>query len=135
MFTKFVNWIHHLFNPHCAECGLEKIEASTCQSCETLKLLLDQERHEKKMLLEFILEQNRPKLEVVKPQQDYTDVNTQRQISWNARRLILEADDRIKANLLKRHAAENSKLSTEKLEEEIKKEPENARENPLGEAI
>jgi hypothetical protein len=104
-----IKFFHHLFNPHCPECAAEK----SCHSCETLRGLLDHEKHEKQQLLDRLLE--RPKEEVI-VQQEVPKSNV---MSWKLRKSILEADDRKKAELLKK-LAEESKLAKEN--EELEKE-------------
>lgn len=89
-------FFHRLFNPHCEHCREERQETKVCSSCETLRQQLEIANHEKEKLLERILEKPEP------------EVNTQpipvtqaKNIPWNVRRQLLEAEDRVKAKLMR----------------------------------
>lgn len=97
-------WLHHLFNPHCPDC------IRVCDSCETLRSLLNIEKNEKQKLLDIIIERNTPKEHEVPPEVKLEDI-TQRHIPWRVRQQALEAEDRAKARILKQR--------TEELEQEI----------------
>jgi len=93
-----INFIHHFFAPHCPHCIDEKREALICNSCEILRHELEVVRLENKVLLDRILE---------KPVESKPiDINElkpigPKNISWNVRRQMLEAEDREKAKLMK----------------------------------
>lgn len=103
------NWLHHILEPHCPDCKEEKQENKVCYSCETLKSLLDTANYEKTQLLNALLAARNPtplaKEEVVIPQ-----AIPPRNLHWNARRQLLEAEDRKKAALLREKEEESKKL-------------------------
>jgi len=105
-----INWIHHLFNPHCEHCREEREESRVCPSCETLKSQLESVNHEKNKLLDRLL--TPPVVEtVVQPVREITaPVN----IPWNVRRQMLEREDRERAKLI-----QNAPIPTETLEREL----------------
>lgn len=93
-------WLHHLLDPHCTECASESMYDNVCESCETLKMQLNVVNAEKRQMLETILSLAKP-AEVQPPTQR---VNPERASSaalpWNARRQLLEAEDRVKAQII-----------------------------------
>lgn len=105
-----VNFFHHLFNPHCPECTVER----GCKNCETLRSLLDTEKFEKSQLLNTLLhkDQSSQPMEVELPKPI-----TSKHIPWNVRRQMLEAEDRETARLLKKQQAETKQI--EELEKEL----------------
>lgn len=110
-----MNWLHHLFNPHCVECKEEREDSRVCPSCETLRQQLEIANHQNKQLLDRILEKPAPE-----PERKFTTdekVAVPRTIPWNVRRQMLEAEDREKARLM-RNAPKPE--STEDLEKELK---------------
>jgi len=89
-----------------------KAELNTCQSCETLKLEMERLRIENKELLNRILNpivDNSAKQVMEEPRQ-----LPKHNLPWNARRQLLEAEDRAKAKLMKQNT-----ISTEELEKEL----------------
>ena len=120
-------WFHHLINPHCEQCRAEKEIAreirmieQECKSCDTLRTLLAAERENNRRLLDLIVEQNTPKVEMREPVRDLKPITPMR-VPWRVRQQMLEAEDRVTAQRMKN------------LEEEVleKKEPENATEPVL----
>lgn len=101
-----LKFIHHLLEPHCEECRLERQDERVCKSCETLKTALDAANFDKKILLARILELTQPKGEA--PVSIPTDLNEvrARHIPWNMRRQMLEEEDRKKAQVLRAVAAQ-----------------------------
>jgi hypothetical protein len=83
------NWLHHLVNPHCVEC---KVEAR-CQNCDTLLLLLENERRDKNKLLETLCAPREIIKEVEVEKTDYSKIPN-RPLTWEARRRILEEAER-----------------------------------------
>ena len=118
----FIEWWHHFTNPHCADCALERIESKACNSCEVLKMQLDIANTEKRKLLDSILVKP---IEEVSPEVNYKEIKP-RTVPWNVRRQQLEAEDRIKANLLKNKQVElkNDDKELEELEKEMEMDNE-----------
>lgn len=107
-----IKFLHHLFNPHCAECLLELHEARVCASCETLKMEIERLRIENVRLLDRILE--KPKEEMRTDLSDLKPIMP-KTIPWNTRKQMLESQDRDTAQRLK----ENQAISTADLEKEL----------------
>ena len=119
------HWLHHLFNPHCQDCNIQKIENAICQSCETLKMQLAICNSEKRQMLESILSFNKP----TEPMSttpataaDLKEVNA-KMMTWNVRKQMLEAEDRKLALVMaeRRKSEEEAKkqAAISKLEEEV----------------
>src|SRR5688572_15683391 len=70
-----------------------------CESCETLKMELAHLHADRKQLLDRILE--RPSPPVDRIGDNVTPILPKRGVPWNARRQMLEANDRHQAQLLK----------------------------------
>lgn len=107
-----VHWFHHLFDPHCTLC----LEEKRCESCETLHLLLDEERSEKRKLIEQIIELTKP----TPPIQEKTIENKQpinSHMSWKVKRQILEDEDRAKARIIKEQSIKP--MTIEELEKKL----------------
>lgn len=111
-----LHWIHHLFNPHCEHCRLEKQEEKECPNCIILKQLLDTEKFENKQLLDRILfvpsinERNEAE-EPIRP------ILPKSITSLKMRREMLETEDRVKNQKLQEK--EREVKSTEQLETEL----------------
>jgi len=110
--------LHKLFHPHCEHCRLmdeeayEKIEDSkVCQSCEHLRLLLEQEKAEKKRLLDEILKH--PEQVESKPSPDDMKPLGKRYMPWNVVRQNLENKYRLQS----RESVKDETI--ESLEEEL----------------
>lgn len=110
-----IKFFHHLLNPHCPECALERQEARVCESCETLRLEIERLRIENARLLDRILE--KPKEE---PRTDTSDLKPilPRNMPWNVRKQILENESREQAKIM-REQAKSPAISTEDLEKEL----------------
>lgn len=121
------HWFHHLFNPHCEHCLMQReIELSSierarsCKSCDTLRHELERATADRERLLNVILEKKVPL-----PTPEDALVNRPVAVApirsnWQAHRLALEAEDRAKLEVIERN---------KKLERElgiIKEEAENA---------
>ena len=89
-----INWLHHLFNPHCEQCN-------ECYSCETLKIQLEQANSLIKSLTESIIQRDKPAPVEYNPQ-PLADPKPMmnRHKPWVIRRQELEAEDREKARIL-----------------------------------
>jgi hypothetical protein len=105
-------WIHHLLEPHCAECQLAAQESKVCVSCETLKMQLAIANDEKRQLLSSIL--SKP-AEAPSPQVDPEHLKP-KMMTWNVRRQMLEAEDRKKAAVIAEQKKRDEAIS--KLEKE-----------------
>lgn len=95
-------------------------EDKLCQSCETLKMQLSIANDEKRDLLNRLLKE--PEKEPVREIGDLKPVLPRTHLSWNARRQVLEANDRKTAQILeekKREINQVEKVSTEDLEKEM----------------
>lgn len=104
------NFFHRLFNPHCSSCYENEKDNKICQSCETLKTQLDISNFEKKQLLERLLNPIQPE----KPEPVEYEPIPNKNVPWNVRRQMLEAEDREKAKLMRA-----APKSTEILEKEL----------------
>ena len=118
-----IKWLHQLFNPHCEHCIEELKESKLCSSCETLRFMLDQANHEKRLLLDKLLiinqpiEQNEVNHEIKEP------IKTTRFVSWRVRQQMLENEDRERARLLQNKEKEikqtNQSTSVETIEQNL----------------
>lgn len=114
------HWLHHLLNPHCNECHLDKTEEKVCQSCETLKIQLTIANREKDQMLQSILSLTKPAdIEVRStPTQAELDRVKPKMMTWNVRKQMLEAEDRKLAAVM---AEQNKKAEEEKRASAISK--------------
>jgi hypothetical protein len=111
-----IRFFHHLFNPHCRECELEL----ECKTCDTLRQLLEEERFEKKKLIEVIVTLTQPKQEVEKePITIKYEELKPKHVPWRIKKQLLEEEDRKAAELLN-----NKNKIDEKLEKELLQEVE-----------
>lgn len=121
-----ITWWHHFTNPHCVECAIEL----QCDSCETLRQLLAQEKIEKQKLLDTIIELTKPEKVIEhKPVEDRLPLNAN--MVWKKRRQMLEEEDRNRARVIAEQKLNEIKpLTTEELEEQlgIKDAPRNTEE-------
>lgn len=114
-------WLHHLFNPHCPDCRLEK----ECNTCDTLRSILEQERFEKKQLLEQLMNLTKPEVIIHESSEGEKKPIRPSYTPWRVKQQLLEQEDRAKAKILKEKEEESKisiaipKVSVEKLEEEI----------------
>jgi uncharacterized Zn finger protein (UPF0148 family) len=104
-----LNFWHRLLNPNCPDCALALHESQYCKSCETLKQTVARLEDENRRLLNHLLA---PK-PIILEHSEHEELEPIRpaHVSWNARRQMLEAEDRAKAKILR----------TQKLEDEILK--------------
>src|SRR3990167_3104822 len=106
-------FIHHLLDPHCIHCKEEKEESRICQSCEILKQQLESANYEKKELMNLFIEKQKI------PESNFTEglkPIRPKTVPWNVRRQELEAEDRVRARLIKDAPIP---ISVEDLEKEI----------------
>lgn len=106
------NWFHKFLNPHCPHCHEEYVEDMVCPSCETLKAQVERLTYENTRLLDRLLKEP----EKVEVSQKPVEVSVPRNVPWNVRRQMLEAEDREKAKLMK---AAPKPVSVEELEKEL----------------
>lgn len=93
-----IKWLHHVLNPHCPDCKLEKEESRICNSCETLKYENERLRADNDRLLARILE--KPVTEPTVREAPVPLTRPTSGLSWPMRRQMLEAEDRKKAQIL-----------------------------------
>lgn len=93
-----LKWIHQLFNPHCVHCREELIESKQCNSCDTLIRQLDIKTNECEVLLNKLIN---PSVKEVVETGPVQMTRPTRNLTWNVRRQMLEAEDRKKAELLR----------------------------------
>lgn len=104
-------WLHHLFNPHCESCFLEKqrelefeYKSASCRTCEVLEMTNAELRADNQRLLEIVLKDER--IELVKSEsKTYEPIRTMPTL-WRNRRAVLEQADRMRAEEI--HAAERA---------------------------
>lgn len=86
-------FFHHLFNPHCDFCRLEKL----CPNCELMKEELAKERAEKMTVLNRLLETTiAPRPEINQPPSNLKPIQVGRaHVPWDVKRAELEAQHRI----------------------------------------
>lgn len=82
-----------------------------CQTCEVLRLQLDESNRERRELLARLLEKDTP--EPVEPVEVEPKAITSQFVPWRVRQQMLEAEDRHKASLLKNKQKEISALEEE----------------------
>jgi hypothetical protein len=105
-----MKWFHKLLHPHCADCAKQEEaklererESRVCNTCEVLRLQNAQLIEERDRLLDRLLNPSVPTEEKA----DTKEINPilpKRFIPFSVRRQILEAEDRHKAELLRKNA-------------------------------
>lgn len=96
-----MNWFHRLFNPHCPHCKEMDDENKICNSCEHLKIMLEQSNIERKELLNKLLNKDNQSSPPVMNDEPKEPQLMKRNIPWNVRRQMLEKEDREKARLMR----------------------------------
>lgn len=108
---------HKFWHPHCQRCIDAARESKVCPSCEVLKVQLEREQAEKKLLLQRLLA---PVLgPVERSNEDIPLPITPRHVPFGITRAKLESEDRAKAAELSRVAREAEINKTEDLEKEL----------------
>jgi hypothetical protein len=110
-----IKFFHHLFNPHCIECRDEYLDSKICDSCNTLRQEIIALRKHNQQLIDAILDKVRTKEEVI-PQAIIQPEAVNKNLSWRARRQILETEDRKTAEIMRQKTAE---MAVDKLEKEL----------------
>ena len=87
------------------------LDPRSCATCEVLRLQLDESNRERRMLLDKLLDKGKPEpspavVEEFKP-------ITPQFVPWRVRQQMMEAEDRKKAELLKKRADEIGELEKE----------------------
>lgn len=94
-------------------------EAPHCETCDTLRIQVEQLRLDNKTLLDRLLEKPEPVAPadptILKPIQH----SSSRHVSWAVRRQMLEAEDREKAKLLKNAPKPADAVDVSDLEAEV----------------
>jgi uncharacterized Zn finger protein (UPF0148 family) len=113
------HWLHHLINPHCPDCQLDKEGDKVCNSCETLKIQLAIANREKEQMLSSILSFTKPAEVNHAPSQVDPKELKPRMMTWNVRKQMLEAEDRKAAQLIADQVKADREAAISKLEEEV----------------
>ena len=94
-------------------------EPEPCQNCDMLRTMLASEQYEKKQLLNTILEMGKPNIEIppTEAERDLKPVQV-RHIPWRVRQQMLEQEDRVKAEIIRKKKKEEEDIA--KLEKEMK---------------
>lgn len=107
MWRKFLNWLHHIFNPHCEECAAERV----CPSCEVLRRQLEIQNENNRQLTLAIVDLNKP----IAPSESEKSTKAPEPIRsvmpWRVRKQMLQAEDRKQAEILAREKFDPSKSS------------------------
>lgn len=113
-----VNWLHHIFNPHCPHCKEDK----QCMNCDLLRQLLAEERFEKNRLLAIIAPSPSTDIGRTEPA-PAIPIKQPNFVPWRIRQQMLEADDRRKAQIVadKEKEIKETSLKIESIED-IEKE-------------
>lgn len=116
-----VNWFHKFLNPHCTACRAELEFEMTCESCEILKMEIARLRDENSRLLDRILE--KPSIAPPISSEGLKPIMP-RNIPFRVRQQMLEAEDREKAQAIRRaqtitEVNPNTSQSIEEIEKEL----------------
>lgn len=96
-----LNWLHHLFNPHCESCALAQERERMCNSCQTLQLQLDIANREKERLLSLLIEKQTAKPELPTLSEEKPVSIGSRYIPTAVRQQMLERESRVAAQILR----------------------------------
>lgn len=108
MWNDFKNWLHHLFNPHCEICKVEREDKAICKTCEVLQHQLELANHNLKIVLQQAL--SIPEPEAQRDTSELRPIRTMN-VPWRVRKEALEELDRQRAKAAKEkkeHAAASS---------------------------
>lgn len=118
-----VNWLHHLFNPHCPKCEFN----SHCKMCNELQMLLEVELAKNHKLTDALITINQPP-KVFQPDtlvEKTVEPIQSRIIPWHIRQAQLESQDAELAsemnlrNSVKIKVEQVAEKSIEELESEL----------------
>ncbi len=109
-----LKWIHHLFNPHCPECKLDRQDEQFNPLVETLRSELASARHQNEQLIKQIIALTSPIIAapITESQQAPVPLDA-KTIPWRVKRQMLETEDRQKAEVLRRKNEELNELEKE----------------------
>lgn len=93
-----MNWFHKFFNPHCPECRDEKLDNQICDSCNILRQENANLRKHNDQLIQALLDKVNPKKDQI-PQQVVITQPVSNNLSWRARRHMLETEDKKSAQI------------------------------------
>ncbi len=82
-----------------------------CETCEILRIQLDESNRERKELLHRLLDKDKPEPPATEPQ-EFKPIQSQF-IPWRVRQQMLEQEDRKKAELMRAKTAEIEELEKE----------------------
>ena len=82
-----------------------------CESCEILRLQLDESNRERKDLLHRLLDKDKPEPPSI-PTEELRPITPQ-YTPWRVKQQMMEQEDRVKAKLLRDRSAEIDKLEKE----------------------
>jgi len=104
-------WLHHLFNPHCEFCRLER----ECKNCDMMREELAKERAEKMAVLNRLLETTIKPNEVIhEPPEGLKPIQIGRKHTpWDVRRAELEAQHKIKVEKVESQVGDIERLEKE----------------------
>lgn len=99
-------FFHRLFHYHCAECLEEELRTNNCPSCETLRQQLALSHQENARLLDLVIRQNEPRVELIEEPKE--PVTLPRRVGlWSTRAAELERASAEKAAILRKHSEES----------------------------
>lgn len=90
----------------------KEYKTKVCESCETLKIQVEQLRYDNERLVNRVLEKPEPIREPSLPSGDMKPIGN-KFTSWRMRQQMLEAEDRQRAKILKDRDTEIKDLETE----------------------
>ncbi len=102
-------------NPHCQHCIDERREAKICASCEISQLQIARLQFENEKLLSRLLDKPVEEVRV----QDTELKPVMPKLPWNARRQMLERNDRHTAKLQKQAEEAIGNITVDELEKEM----------------
>lgn len=88
------------------------LDPPICGTCELLRFQLDESNRERRDLLARLLERDRPEPSPSIKIEELTPIRHQF-VPWRVRQQMLEAEDRKKAEILKKHQEEVNELEKE----------------------
>lgn len=124
-----LNWLHHLFNPHCEACELNKEADEICKACESKNAEIARLKEERDLLLNHIISPATQETRVNEGAEELKPIKPNF-VPWHIRRRMLEENDRSKAKAMNEAAKPDKKI--EELENELLRDPNIPTEVALG---
>lgn len=121
-------WLHHLLQPHCADCQREAEVNKICRSCNSLREQLEYARQENQQLLTHIMTLTAKPEEPVPAAAPQIPVG--KMTTWRTHRQLLEERDRETARLLRDTQRQDAEIA--KLEKEVGITEENKNVEAVG---